>query len=74
MRALGNEQVVLSYTYKDGGRDMPSRRAILECRSFTGTDAVDSEAVRAIKELKRIATGIEILAKTRERANVAKHQ
>ena len=73
MRALGNEKIVLSYEYKDGTRDMPSRRAILGCSSFTGTDAVDSEAVRVIKELKHIATAVESLGTRNELTNVAKH-
>lgn len=59
IKALGNEELSISYEYKDGARKMPIRTAILECRSFTGTDAVDSEALRVIKQLKRIADALE---------------
>ncbi|WP_445174955.1 hypothetical protein, partial [Microcoleus sp.] len=59
IKAIGNEELSISYRYKDGARKMPIRSAILECRSFTGTDAVDSEALRVVKELKRIANALE---------------
>lgn len=67
MNALGNEPVILTYEYKDGRRKMPSRTAILECRSFTNTDAVDSEALRVITELKRVASAVEKLAAAGDR-------
>jgi hypothetical protein len=51
MKALGNESLLLTFQYKDGSRQMPSRSVELECASFAHTDAVDSETVRMIKEL-----------------------
>lgn len=64
MKALQNEKLTISYEYKDGRRKMSTRMAVLECASFTGTDAVDSEAVRVIKQLKRMADAIEKIAGT----------
>ena len=61
MKALGNGPIILTYEYKHGKRKISERTAVLECRSFTGTDAVDSEAVRVIKEMKRIADAVEKL-------------
>jgi len=65
MKALGTEKLIISYEYKHGRRKMRTRMAVLECRSFTGTDAVDSEAVRVIKELKRMADALEKTAVTK---------
>ena len=59
MKALGNESLLLTFQYKDGVRQMPYRSVELECASFAHTDAVDSETVRMIKELKRIADALE---------------
>jgi hypothetical protein len=58
-KALGDEPLILSYQYKDGNRKMQSRSVELECASFAETDAVDSEAIRIVKELKRIADTLE---------------
>jgi hypothetical protein len=58
MNALGDEKLIIAYKYKNGRRKMPDGTAILECKSFTGTDAVDSEAVRVIKQLTRIADAL----------------
>ncbi len=63
MKALGNDPLLLTFQFKDGNRQMPSRSVILECASFAHTDAVDSETVRIIKELKRIADAMEKSAK-----------
>lgn len=68
-KALGGESIVLTYEYKDGGQQARSRTAILECRSFTGTDAVDSEGVRMIKELKKIASAAEKIAGSGSKKN-----
>ncbi|MHB8087094.1 MAG: hypothetical protein ACYDH2_02480 [Anaerolineaceae bacterium] len=59
MKALGDEPLIITFKYKDGTRQMPIRSVELECASFTNTDAIDSETVRIIKELKRIADLIE---------------
>jgi hypothetical protein len=59
MKALENEPLLITFLYKDGSRQMPSRSVELECASFAHTDAVDSENVRMIKELKRIADALE---------------
>jgi hypothetical protein len=58
-KALGDEELRVTYTHKHGSRTMPTGTAILECRSFEGTDAIESEAVRAIKQLTRIADALE---------------
>jgi hypothetical protein len=59
MKALEGEPLILTFKYKDDKRRMPSRSVVLECASFANTDAVDSETVRMIKELKRIADTLE---------------
>jgi len=59
VKELGDEKIILEYEYKDGHRKMPSREAILEYQSFKGTDANDSEAVRMIRELRRVADALE---------------
>lgn len=61
-KALSGGSISLNYEYKDDNGKLKSQMAILECRSFTGTDAVDSEAVRTIKQLKRIASAVEKIA------------
>ncbi len=38
---------------------MPPTLALLNVRSFKGTDAVDNEGSRVIRELKCIATALE---------------
>jgi hypothetical protein len=43
---------------------MPKVSTVLEVDSFTGTDALESEAVRVIKELQRIADAAEQFSKT----------
>jgi hypothetical protein len=58
-KALGNEPLLITFQYKDDTRQMPPRSVVLECASFAYTDAVDSETVRIIKELKRIADALE---------------
>jgi hypothetical protein len=38
---------------------MPPTLAVLDVRSFKGTDAIYSEGARIIRELERIATALE---------------
>ena len=58
-KALGDEVIGVSYTYRHGDREMPESFGVLDIRSFKGTDAVDNEGARVIRELKRIADVLE---------------
>jgi len=60
--ALGSDPITVTCKYRHGTRSMPTVSAILEVDSFTGTDALESEAVRTINELRRIADAAETLA------------
>ncbi len=48
MKALGNQEIVLTYGYTDGRRAMPGSTAVLEYRSFTDVDAVNSETAAIV--------------------------
>ena len=58
-KALGDDVIGISRTYRHGTRKMAPTLALLDVRSFKGTDAVDNEGARIIRELKRIATALE---------------
>lgn len=53
-RALREKTIVITCNYKHGKRQMPTVTAVLEVQSFTGTDAVSSEAARVVKALEGI--------------------
>jgi hypothetical protein len=59
MKALGNDEIILTYEYRDGHRSMPARTAVLECWSFTGVDTVNSEQAAIVKQLRRVADALE---------------
>lgn len=61
-RALGDEPIRVTCEYWHGRRKMPTVTAVLEVDSFTGTDALESEGARTVKELGRIADATEKLA------------
>lgn len=58
-KALGNDVITVEYSYEFGKGQAKKDQAVIECRSFADTDAVDSEALRIIKQLKRIASALE---------------
>ena len=68
MKAVGETPITLKYSYRYGRR-MISGMAVLECHSFTVTDAVDSVDLRIINELKRIADGIEAVLAIQQRTS-----
>lgn len=58
-KALGDQPITVICEYKHGRRQMPAVTAMLEIDSFTGTDALESEAARVTNELARIADAME---------------
>ena len=58
-KALGDEPIIITCTYKDARRNMAPVVTKLEVASFALTDAVGSEGTRLIKELERIAKAAE---------------
>ena len=63
-KALGDSPLVVTCDYHHGKRCMPTVSACLEVDSFTDTDALESEGLRIINELQRIADVAEQFAKT----------
>ena len=58
-KALGDQPIIVTCTYRYGSRKMPQVVTKLDVDSFALTDAVESEGLRAIKELDRIAAALE---------------
>jgi hypothetical protein len=65
-KALGDRPITVTCEYKHGKRQMPSVTAVLEIGSFTGTDALESEGARTIKELTRIADALKEIASSKQ--------
>lgn len=61
-KALGNEPIYLTFSYKHEGKKLAKHTAILEWQSFTDTDAVGSESTRIVKELEKIRKVTEKIA------------
>jgi len=62
-KALDGNAILLTCRYKHGAREVRPVVGTLEIKSFAGTDAVESEGRRIIKQLERIAESEEALLK-----------
>jgi hypothetical protein len=59
MKALGNDTISVTCSYRHGRRAMPPVTGKLEIRSFKGTHVTQAEGVRTIEALRDIAKAIE---------------
>jgi hypothetical protein len=65
-KALGDQPITVTCEYKHGKRQMPAVTAVLDIASFAGTDALESEGARMIKELTRIAESLKQIASSKQ--------